>query len=147
MTLIDDVGTIAESFEFKKGDYLGAEEQLSKFAENYLELSAAEADQLRCGFDAKERLGLLGAATSVFQKSFLSAEILRKDKLCMILFACYSFDNMEFGCDSLRHIMPVLGDLEDYQELAHKNWLPFRRLTSNEIARKNLENRLFSDYI
>ena len=52
MTEINKTQDIVTNFVFKKGDYLGAEEQLSRFADSYAKLSVEEADILRNQFQA-----------------------------------------------------------------------------------------------
>jgi hypothetical protein len=135
---------IVDKFRFHKGDYVGAEKQLSVFTENYSKLSANKAELLRKRFDAKDRLGWLRIASTLFTKSFSDADPFRKEKLCKIFFALYSFENLEFGFDGVMDIDAVSDQLKDSSEIAIKCWAQFEALTSNDIARKNLENRIFS---
>ncbi len=84
MTEMDKTRDIVANFVFKKGDYLGAEEQFLKFADSYAKLSAEEADFLRSRFQAKDRFGWLRVSSTLFCKFFSDADTLHKDKLCKI---------------------------------------------------------------
>ncbi len=143
MTDINKTQDIVAGFVFKKGDYLGAEEQLLIFADSYAKLTVEEADILRSKFKAKDRLGWLRIASTLFCKLFYDADILHKDKLCKIFFALYSFENLDFGFDSVIDVISVSEKLKSYTELARKNWDLFSKLTSNDMARNNLENNIF----
>jgi hypothetical protein len=143
MTKVNNIQDIVANFVFKKGDYLGAEEQLSRFAESYAKLSADEAESLRNKFQAKDRLGWLRIASTLFCKLFSDADTLHKDKLCKIFFALYSFENLDFGFDGVNDVISVSDKLKGHPELARKNWDLFSKLTSNGVARNNLENKIF----
>ena len=125
---------IVERFPFAKGDYVGAEEQLSKFAENYALLSAEDAELLRGEFSAKDRLGWLRIASSLFMKVFAEADPMRKEKLCRIFFALYSFENLEFGFDGVMDVISVAGEINDHVDMAKRSWEIFSDLTSNDLS-------------
>ena len=144
MNQIDKVRDIVENFEFTKGDYQGAEEQLYDFAECYAQLSIDEADELRCSFDARQRHSWLRVASTLFTKEFDEADMLRKDRLCKIFFALYSFDNLEFGYDSVMDIISISDQMKGHVEMAQKNWVIFSKITTRDTARNNLENKLFT---
>lgn len=144
MNDVDNIQDIVASFTFKRGDYLSAEEQLLRFADSYAKLSVEEADILRSKFKAKDRLGWLRVASTLFCKFFSGADALRKDKLCKIFFALYSFENLDFGFDGLMDVISISEELKSHKELARKNWDFFSKLTSNEMAINNLENKVFN---
>ena len=144
MTEVNKTHNIIADFAFEKGDYLGAEEQLSRFSDSYARLSADEAESLRNKFQAKDRLGWLRIASTLFCKFFSDADHLHKDKLCKIFFALYSFENLDFGFDAVNDVISVSEKLKSHTELARKNWDLFRVLTSNNMARNNLENNVFN---
>lgn len=129
MNQVDKVRSIVEGFEFKKGDYLGAEDQLSRFAEDYAQLSVDEADALRCSFDAKERLGWLGVACSLIRHSFSEADISRKAKLTRIFLALYSFDNLELGYDTLLNVRDIKSKFVGHESLIKESWKIYAKLT------------------
>jgi len=135
---------IVNAFRFQKGDYDGAEKQLLLFTENYSTLSANKAELLRNQFDAKDRLGWLRLASTLFTKDFSKADPLRKEKLCRMFFALYSFENLEFGFDGVMDIDAVSDQIKAVPEIATKCWAQFKALTSNDVAKENLETRLFS---
>lgn len=61
-------------------------------------------------------------------------------------FAMYSFDNLGYGYDSVLDIIDISTLLRDDDErLAKEAWLPFKDLTTNKTAQKNLKNKLFGD--
>ena len=143
MTEIDKAQEIIANFVFKKGDYLGAEEQLLRFADSYEKLSVEEADLLRSKFESKDRLGWLRIASTLFCKFFSDTDNLHQDRLCKIFFALYSFENLDFGFDGVRDLICCSEKVKDHQDLVRKNWNLFSTLTSNEVARNNLENKIF----
>ncbi len=145
MTDINTVYDIVNSIKFEYKDYLGAELQLLEFADNYAKLSPEEAEELRSVFDSKQRLGLFATSTSLFRKCFTEADAAQKDRLCKIFFALYSFDNLDFGYDSLLHVMSVADQIKAHRDLAKKHWNQFKVLTSRSNAIGNLENKLFFD--
>ena len=107
MTEINKTQDIVTNFVFKKGDYLGAEDQLSRFADSYAKLSVEEADILRSQFQAKDRLGWLRIASTLLCKFFPEANTLQKNRLCKIFFALYSFENLEFGFDGVKDLISI----------------------------------------
>ena len=143
MTEIDRARDIVTNFSFKKGDYLGAEKQLCSFADSYARLSVEEAGILRSKFIAKDRLGWFQIASTLFCKRFPEANTLQKDRLCKIFFSLYSFDNLDFGYDSVREVISISEMVKNHKEITQKNWKFFCGLTSN-TARDNLENKIFS---
>ncbi len=144
MCTINGLQLLVETFKFAKQGYSSAEEQLIEFANLYAKLDPGSADQLRASIDSKVRLGLFGTASSLFQHSFPKAAETQRVRLLRIVFAMYSFDNLGFGYDSVRHIIDISKFIrEEHELLAKKAWLPFRELTTNQIARNNLENHIF----
>lgn len=143
MTGINNTHDIVANFSFKKGDYFGAEEQLSKFADSYARLTAEESEILRSKFPAKDRLGWLRVASTLFCKFFSDADASHKDRLCKIFFALYSFENLDFGFDGLMDVISISEQVKNHADIARKNWNSFSDLTSNEMAKKNLENKVF----
>lgn len=144
MSGVSKLQGIVNGFDFKKGDYLGAEEQLSKFAEGYALLSAEDAELLRGKFCAKDRLGWLRIASTLFTKGFNDANSLQKEKLCRIFFALYSFENLEFGFDGVMDVISVSDQMKRHAGMAKRNWDQFSKLTSSDAARNNLENKIFA---
>ena len=144
MTNISKLQDIINSFSFKKGDYVGAEDQLSRFAESYAQLSLEEAELLRGEFDSKDRLGWLRIASTLFVKGFADANSMEKEKLCRIFFALYSFENLEFGFDGVMDVISVSDQMKDHAGMAERNWSQFGKLTSNNAAKNNLENKIFA---
>ncbi len=144
MSKIFELQDIVNGFNFKKGDYVGAEDQLSKFAEGYAQLSAEEAELLRGEFFAKDRLGWLRIASTLFIKGFSDADSMEKEKLCRIFFALYSFENLEFGFDGVMDVISVSDQMKDHAGMAKRNWNQFSKLTSNDAAKNNLENKIFA---
>lgn len=144
MTEINKTQDIVTNFVFKKGDYLGAEEQLSRFADSYAKLSVEEADTLRNQFQAKDRLGWLRIASTLLCKFFPEANTLQKNRLCKIFFALYSFENLDFGFDGVKDVISISEKVKNYTEITQKNWNFFSGLTSNNTARNNLENKIFT---
>lgn len=143
MAEINTTRDIVNKFDFRKDDYFGAEEQLARFADSYSKLNAEEADCLRSDFQAKDRLKWLRIASTLFCKFFSDAGISRKNRLCKIFFALYSFDNLEFGFDSVMDVISVSDQMKNHADLAKKNWESFSKLTSNDAARNNLENKIY----
>ncbi len=94
-------------------------------------------------FHAKDRLGWLRIASTLFCKLFSDVDTLHKDELCKIFFALYSFENLDFGFDGVNDVISVSEKLKGNTELARKNWNLFSKLTSNDMARNNLENKIF----
>lgn len=144
MEKIADLRDIVLSFDFKKGDYRSAEQQLARFAELYAKLNLNDAELLRSEFDAKTRLGWLRIASSLIEKSFADADSTKKEDLCRIFFAMYSFQNLDFGYDGVLDVIALAEKFKGNQEISKKAWAPFRENMSREIAIKNLENKLFS---
>ncbi|ACX95227.1 hypothetical protein [Halothiobacillus neapolitanus] len=107
MSNFSKLQAIVNGFNFKKGDYVGAEDQLSRFAESYAQLSLEDAELLRSKFDSKDRLGWLRIASTLFVKGFADADSMEKEKLCRIFFALYSFENLEFGFDGAMDVISV----------------------------------------
>lgn len=143
MSEFNNTYNIVANFVFKKGDYLGAEEQFSRFADSYVKLSIEEAQLLRSKFKAKDRLGWLQVFLTIFCKFFSDADISHKNRLCKIFFALYSFDNLGVGYDSVNCVILISGELKKHTELARRNWDLFSKLTSNDLAVGNLENKIF----
>ncbi len=143
MDPVEKLTDLAHSFVFEKGDYEGVKVQFLKFTENYSKLNIEEADRLRDSFDAKIRLGWFGVSTRLFLHSIIDANATQKDELCMILFAFYSFDNLDFGYDSLLDLARVSNALNANNAIAKKNWPIFKKLTSRKIAIDNLESNVF----
>ncbi len=144
MSNISKLQAIVNGFNFKKGDYIGAEDQLSRFAESYAQLSLDEAELLRGAFDSKDRLGWLRIASTLFVKGFADADSMEKEKLCRIFFALYSFENLEFGFDGVMDVISVSDQMKGHAGMAKRNWKQFSELTSNDAAKNNLENKIFA---
>lgn len=144
MSNIAKLRDIALSFDFKKGDYIGAETQLSRFAELYSNLNLDEADILRTEFDAKVRLGWLRIASTLIDKSFANADTLEKENLCKTFFAMYSFENLDSGYDGVMDLIAVSEKLRDFQEISMKAWEPYKNNICRVNARRNLEDKIFS---
>lgn len=144
MSRIDAAYDIVTNFQFKANDYSEAGVQFLRFSEEFVQLNASEADTLRSVFDSKDRFTLFGIAASVFRERIEDSEKRQKSNLCRIFFALYSFDNLEFGYDSLLYLEENSGKFKKIQELAKESWLPFKALTTNELAWKNLENKIFT---
>jgi hypothetical protein len=144
MSEVSKLLDIVNSFDFKKGDYLGAEEQLSMFAENYALLNAEDVELLRGKFCAKDRLGWLRVASTLLVKGFNDADSLRKEKLCRIFLALYSFENLEFGFDGVKDVIAVSDYMKSHAGMVKRNWDQFSKLTSSDTARNNLENKIFA---
>ena len=143
MSKISKLQDIINNFNFKKGDYVGVEDQLSKFTESYALLSAEEAELLRGEFAAKNRLGWLRIASTLFIKRFSGADSMEKEKLCRIFFALYSFENLEFGFDGVMDVISVSDQMKGHTDMAKRNWKYFSELTSNNAAKNNLNNKIF----
>lgn len=143
MSNISKLQAIVNGFNFKKGDYVGAEDQLSRFAESYAQLSLEDAELLRSEFDSKDRLGWLRIASTLFVKGFADADSMEKEKLCRIFFALYSFENLEFGFDGVMDVISVSDQMKGHAGMAKRNWKQFSELTSNDAAKNNLENKIF----
>jgi hypothetical protein len=143
MSNISKLQAIVNGFNFKKGDYVGAEDQLSRFAEIYAQLSLEEAELLRGEFDSKDRLGWLRIASTLFVKGFADADSMEKEKLCRIFFALYSFENLEFGFDGVMDVISVSDQMKGHAGMAKRNWKQFSELTSNDAAKNNLENKVW----
>ena len=144
MSTVSKLQDIVNNFDFKKGDYAGAKEQLSKFAEVYALLDAEDAELLRGKFCAKDRLGWLRIASALFNKSFADANLLQKEELCRIFFALYSFENLDFGFDGVMDVISVSDQMKDYADIAKRSWNQFSKLTSSDIAINNIENKIFT---
>lgn len=144
MSNISKLQAIINAFKFNKGDYVGAKDQLSRFSDIYAQLSLDEAELLRGEFDSKERLGWLRIASSLFVKRFADADSMEKEKLCRIFFALYSFENLEFGFDGVLDVIAVSDQMKAHAGMARKNWNKFSKLTSNDAAKTNLENKIFA---
>ncbi|MCB1961416.1 MAG: hypothetical protein KDE68_12985 [Rhodocyclaceae bacterium] len=144
MSTISKLQDIVNGFDFKKGDYAGAEAQLLNFTENYAQLGVDEIELLRGKFPAKDRLGWLRVASTVFVKEFAGADSVKQEKLCRIFFALYSFENLDFGFDGVMDVISVSDQMKKNVSIAKKNWEKFRNLTASDVARKNLENKIFS---
>lgn len=144
MSNFSKLQTIVNGFDFKKGDYVGAKDQLSMFAEIYAQISFDEAELLRGEFDSKDRLGWLRMASTLFIKEFADADPMEKEKLCRIFFAFYSFENLEFGFDGVMDVISVSDQMKGHAGMAKRNWKKFSGLTSNDTAKKNLENKIFA---
>jgi hypothetical protein len=148
MCAIEDLLLVVEELSFRKYEYSDAESQLSDFANRFVELDPNSADQLRECFDSKVRLGLFRTASSLFRHSFPTALGVQKARLLRIVFAMYSFDNLNFGYDSVLDVIDISKLLQDQERcLAKEAWLPFKKLTTNKIAQGNLENHLFGEII
>lgn len=119
-------------------------EKLSAFADCYKKLSADDAKILRSGFDSKYKLGAFQSATALLQIKFGKFGSTSDRTLLEIFFALYSFDNLEFGYDSVISVIDASIILKGHEVLAKAIWLPFSVLTDNETAKRNLENKLFS---
>ncbi len=145
MSDLSKLRNIVHGFSFNKGDYVGAEDQLSMFAESYSQLSAEEAELLRREFVSKDRLGWLRVASTLFVNCFEDASRIEKERLCRIFFALYSFENLEFGYDGVMDVISVSDQMKGHAGMARKNWEQFSDLTSSEAAKKNLENKIFCD--
>ena len=143
MDPIEKLTDLTRNFAFEKGDYEGVKIQFLKFAENYSQLNIDEADRLRDSIDAKIRMGWFGVSTSLFLHSVIDANSIQKDELCLILFAFYSFDNLDFGYDSLLDLARVSNILNENNATAKKNWLIFKKLTRRKIDIDKLENNIF----
>jgi hypothetical protein len=143
MDKIVEIFDVIDKFHFTKGGYAEAEDHLLKFADCYAELNAEEAEFLRSQFDEKDRLGWFRVASSLFRHSFPKAGTEQKNKLCKIFFALYSFDNLEFGYDSIMDVISISSLIKPHIGMAKKNWGVYRRLTSNSLARNNLEAKIF----
>ena len=88
-------------------------------------------------------MGWLRIASTVFSKFFDQVEVSEKDKLVKIFFALYSFENLDFGYDAVLDLITVSNKMENYLYLAKKNWNIYSDITSNTIARENVESTLF----
>ena len=144
MAEISELQNIINGFNFERGNYTGAQTQLFFFAESYARLSAEEADQLRSNFDAKERLKWFRLASALMMRCFDSADELQKEKLFRIFFSLYSFENLEFGYDAVQDVISASYQMKKNIELSKKIWREYRDLTTNPIARNNIENKIFS---
>jgi len=140
LELVEKLARMARNFVIKKGDYEGVKLQFLKFSKNYSQLNVHEADKLRELFDPKIRNGWFKVTTSIFSHSFIDADDLQKDDLCGILFAFYSFDNLDFGYDSLRDLDSVINVFCENSTIVNKNWNVFKKLTSRKIAKDNMQN-------
>lgn len=148
MSSVDELRLMVENLSFRKHQFSNAERQLIEFADLYRKLDPSRADQLRSFFDSKDRLGLFRTAASLFRRYFPDAVEAQKTRLFQCLFATYSFDNLGFGYDSVLDIIDISSLLEDQDSLlAKETWLPFKGLTTNQIAASNLENHLLGDTI
>jgi hypothetical protein len=143
MDNFDKAYDLAMKFCFQKGKYLDAERQLLSFAECYEKLNAEEANLLRSEFKAQDRLGWLRISTTTFLRLYPAADILQKENLCRIFFAFYSFDNLDFGYDSINDVISVSNEMKKDIDLSKKIWSIFREITSSEIATLNLEKKIF----
>ena len=144
MAEISELQNIINGFNFERGNYIGAQKQLFFFAESYARLSIEEADRLRSNFDAKERLKWFRLASALMMRCFDSADELQKEKLFRIFFSLYSFENLEFGYDAVQNVISASYKMKKNIELSKKIWREYRDLTSNQIARNNIENKIFS---
>lgn len=134
---------VINDFHFEKGNYLEAERQLVVFAEGYARLTVEEANKLRSKFDAKDRLKWFRVASSVFKHGFLSEDDFKKEKLCRIFFALYSFENLDFGYDALQDVISVSDQLKRNIDITKRSWTNFRCITSNPIAISNMDRNIF----
>lgn len=129
MKHIDQTIEIIKNFTFKKHDYIGAKEQLSQFSDSYAKLNLQEANDLRSIFKAKDRFGWLCVASTVFLELFPDANTLLKEELTKIFFAFYSFDNLDFGYDSVLYVIEVKKCvIEQHQTFAKKTGLYMQEL-------------------
>ncbi len=143
MTKVSVVENIVDRFSFAKGDYAGAESQLLKFAENYVQLSRSEAETVRCRYDSKMRLGWFRIAASLFEKLFADASHEQQQNLLKIFFALYSFENLGFGYDALMNVIKVSDQIKESDQDVIALWADYKTLTSNILAVDNLENKVF----
>lgn len=145
--MIDEAKNIVDNFSFSKGDYIGAKDQLEKFSQIYMQLSVEQTNNLRGSYTAKERLGWLRIATTLFDKYFNDADYADKEKLIRIFFALYSFENLEFGFDGIMDLISVSDQMKNDIDLAKQNWSYFRELTSSVDAKNNLEKKIFAKHM
>ena len=94
MGKVQDLEKMVRGLSFQKGEYAAAEAQLIKFADLYMQCTPIEAEELRETFDSKFRQGLLKTATSLFKVVYEGTREEQKIRLCKIIFATYSFDNL-----------------------------------------------------
>jgi hypothetical protein len=144
MKHIDQTIEIVKNFTFKKHDYIGAKEQLSQFSDSYARLNLEEANYLRSIFKAKDRFGWLCVASTVFLELFPDANTLLKEELTKIFFAVYSFDNLDFGYDSVLYVIEVKKCMIEQRKTLVKNWALYAGITSSITAKDNLEGHLFA---
>ena len=140
MELVEKLAGMARNFVIEKGDYEGVKVQFLKFSEIYSQLNKHEADRLRDLFDPKIRHGWFKVTTSLFSNCFINVDSLQKDDLCGILFAFYSFDNLDFGYDSLLDLDSVANMFSENSTIVNKNWNVFKKLTSRKVARDNMQS-------
>ncbi len=50
---------------------------------------------------------------------------------------------MDFGFDGVMDLISISEKVKGHTDLARKNWDFFSKLTSNDMARNNLENKIF----
>lgn len=143
MSNLDIAFDAASEIDLRSPSWRQRKDQLREFSEAYSFLSEEEAITLRSTFDSKDRLAYFRSAASLFRDEFAEAAVDRKIELLRIFFALYSFDNLEFGYDSVQDVMAVSEEMRGYREVALREWEPFAQITSNDTAKKNLENKLF----
>ena len=134
---------IVDDFQFSKGNYAGAERQLSAFAECYSHLSPSQAQSLREMYSAKERLGWFKVGVSLVNKLFDDAPAQQKQDLLKIFFAFYSFENLDFGYDALMDVIDVSSKIKERNIGAENLWYIYRKLTKSQVAIRNLESKCF----
>lgn len=142
MSKLDEAFDIITSFRIKHHDQFDITDQALDFANCYISLSLNEASTLRDCFDAKEKLSKFRLMARNFQDRFEDADLTEKSELLTSLFALYSFDNLEFGYDSVLNLIDISDLVTNFQTLAKKQWKPFNLLTSS-LASANLANKLF----
>ena len=138
------VEEIIANFNFKKGDYSGAEDQLHEFSLSYEKLSPKEADILRGRFTPKDKLQWLRIASTLFCKFYRIADNAHKAKLYKIFFSLYSFENLDFGLDGLKDLISISEIVGGEGVGLKESWECFKDLTSSDVAINNVEIKLFS---
>jgi len=141
---LDVAFEVACEFDLKNSSLSERNDQFLRFSRVYARLNPEEASVLRASFDAKDRLAFFHSAASLLLQEFSGASKERKFDLLKIFFSLYSFENLEFGFDGVLDVIAVSEKVHDFQEISKKAWEPFREITSNITARKNLESKLFS---
>lgn len=133
---------LIKSFRFVSGGHLDAENQLSKFSDCYFDLEANDADLLRKEFDAEFRHGLFRRSINVIENCFEGYGQEDRRRLCRILLATYSFENLEFDYNSLLYLRDVAPYLQEFKFLAASSLPQFRKLTTNRNALSAFERIL-----